>query len=375
MILYAFLLGACFFMNCLYSAVAVANRRDDAPYRLAFGLFAAVAAGQCLSELLAYLLPGMEQFNEPMVVITRDAIGFPFMLMEMEALYEQNVKAYPWSVRLRRLAISESVFVFFFILSVVTDWSPLMPTLFVTIWCFILVFAYRMYRKLKEYMIVLSYTTDTRNRKINWMMWVFATNILVIIIYCVTSPYFESFALSSTYLISDIILMTIHAYYVARQRPMDAKEMARIKAIINEENERMHQQLKQKMQEVEEQSEALMVKTQEMKMLTDVMSQNAEKLKRKADIKEYMDVARLQHPHLLERLRKAGVEKITDHDLLICMLIYDGRKITFIANKLGVNTRSIEMARSRLRKKFGLKPEQKLHDFIRSFENAQGQKV
>lgn len=361
MILNYFLNGVCFALHLCIFVIAFTHRDDKAPYREAFAWLGFVCAMQCLWELGCNLMPEVEIHNQDMATICVDAIGMPFVVLEIECICSQNIKEEPWSIRWKQLGISEIPILIFLIVALFTDWEYLKPAMSVWFVIYSSIFAVRLFRKLREYNNVLSYATDVKNRSINWAAWILGTDILLLSLYAALCRFFYDVWIENLYYILNISIMSVNAYFIWTQRPEDLQEMTKIRKILHDERKL----IKDKMEEMEMQMEILTEKASQIDILTNEMGVNAEKLKRKATIKEYMDTARLQHPDFERKLNRAAEGRLTSHDMLICMLIYDGHKVSYIAKMTGVNTRSVEMARSRLRKKLKLNAEDNLFNFIK----------
>lgn len=366
MIVNAFLLGACFYMHAFFFVTAYLRRTDAAPYREAFAWLCLVCTLQCLLQLLFYVIPGMEYLNSRMIIVTRDALAVPFILMEIHTLCNQNVKLMPWRKRWTTLAVSEIPFLFFFFFSLYTEYTYFEYVMAAYVVPYIIISAILLYKEMREYNRVLSFTTDTRKRSVTWVAWLFGVNLLILVLYSVMCPFFDSNVVQSVYVLANIILITTNAYFIYNQRPEDAHEMARIRNVLHTENDLIKTELQKKIKEVELQKEELSEKVNHINDLSNEMTENAEKLKRKANIKEYMHAATLQHPQFEKKLNRLAGGRLTSHDMLICMLIYDGKKVSHIASMVGVNTRSAEMARSRIRKKLNLAPTDNLYRVIKN---------
>lgn len=362
MILNVFLLGACFGLHVCIFVIAFLNRSKNAPYREAFAWLAMVSAIQCVWELIGLLFPDMNVSNLDYVNICVDATVVPFFVLEIECVCKQNLEEEPWSKRWIQLGISEIPILTFLFISVFTSWEYLMIVMDVWFFTYISIFIVRTIRNLREYNNLLFYATDVKNRSINWAVWVFGVSITILMCYVFLVSYFDNPLIESLYYIINISLMSVNAYFIWMQRPEDSKEMAKIRAILQDERKK----IKEKMVEMEEQIVMFSEKANQINELTSEMNENAEKLKRKASIKEYMDTMRLLHPQFEPTLNRIAGTRLTNHDILLCMLIYDGRKVSYIAKMTGVNVKSVEMGRSRLRKKLQLSPEENLNNFIKN---------
>lgn len=361
MILNNFLLGTCFGLYVCIFVIAYSNRTKAAPYREAFAWLAMISAIQCVWELMGGFFPDMSIPDLEQMNICIDSTVVPFYVLEIQCICKQNIEEVPWKSRWILLGISEIPILIFLAISVFTGWEHLLIVMNVWFGIYITAFIVWTVHNIRKYNHLLSYATDVKNRSINWVTWVFGSSILILISYTVLVSYFDNPLIEDLYYIINISLTSINAYFIWMQRPENSKEMAKIEAILQDERER----IKEKMVEMEKHMVMLSEKTSQIDELTNEMTENAEKLKRKASIKEYMDTVRLQHPQFERALNMIAEGRLTNHDILLCMLIHDGRKVSYIAKMTGVNVKSVEMGRSRLRKKLNLNPEENLNDFIK----------
>lgn len=361
MIINNFLVGACFSLYLCFFVVAYVNRSEKAPFREAFAWFGLMSALQCLFELVAHLFPELMIHGQVHISFFVDALGLPFFFLVIECICKQDLEVFPWSRRWLHLLLSEVPIFVIFAIALFSEGFSYVIILSVWLTVYLLVFTVRMVKSLREYNYLLSYATDGNYPSKNWTMWILGIGMTVIVLYSVLYPYFSDPIVENVYLVCNMLLNSANAYFVWKQRPENAKELANIKTILQEERD----MIKGKIEEMEKQMEVLTEKESKMEALSSEMEQNAEKLKRKASIKEYMDTMRLQYP-MFERNMNSLVEgRLTNHDLLLCMLILEGRKVSYIAKMTGVNVKSVEMGRSRLRKKFKLSAEENLNEFIR----------
>lgn len=349
LLLLFFIRGACAFMFGSIAAICFYHRHPKAPYREAFGWVALVSGLQILFGVSRYVFPDVEILQHKMMSIAVDAAVIPLFLFEIECIYRQNIKEYTWAQRRRKLALHELPFLVFLIISILTDWEYEIYAIALYVIIYVTIAATIELRQLRRYERIISYTSNIIGRGVHWVYWIFATNLLIIFCYGILCPFFASFGYIPliVYLTFNMALTCTHAYFIYKQRPENTQEIQKICKILEKEQH-----------EIEE-------KLLEITQLSNEIETNAEKIKRKADIKEYNDAFTLQHPHFNKRLEAVCTTKMTRHDQLLCRLIYDDQKIADIARMVGVNSRSVEMARGRLRKKFGLTHDQNLMQFIR----------
>lgn len=353
MILNNFILGVGFCLYLCFFVIAYMNRSDKAPFREAFAWLGLVSALQCLWEFMGHLFQ-METQSQIRINVFVDSLGLPFFFLVIECICKQDMIALPWKTRWGQVALSEIPMLVVFAISLLTDGYSYLAILYIWIAVYLLIFVVRMGRNLREYNRLQSYARDGQIPSKNWTMWILGIGVAIIALYILLYPYFDNTMIENVYLSCNILLNIVIAYFVWRQRPENIKELAMIKTILQEERNI----IRNKMEELSE-------KESQIDALSTEMSENAEKLKRKASIKEYMDTVRLQHPQFERTLNKLADGRLTNHDILLCMLIHDGRKVSYIAKMTGVNVKSVEMGRSRLRKKLNLSPEDNLNDFIK----------
>lgn len=361
MILKLFLLGTCVSLYLCFFVVAYVNRSDKAPYREAFAWLGLVSALQCFVEVVGYLFPELGIYDQKYLCNFFDSLCVPFLVLELECICKQDLETLPWRTRWLQVLLGEIPLILIFAIALFTDWNFFVIMMYSWISVYLLSFTVRMVRSLREYNNLLSYAKDGMNPSKNWAMWILGISVTIIVIYAILYPYFKNPMIENTYLLCNMLLNSVNAYFVWKQRPENVEELAHIKTILQEERAIV----KNKIEEMEKHIEVLSEKKSQMDALSTEMEQNAEKLKRKASIKEYMDTMRLQYPMFESRMTRIADGRLTNHDLLLCMLIFEGRKVSYIAKMTGVNVKSVEMGRSRLRKKLKLSPDENLNDFIR----------
>ncbi len=366
MILNNFLLGVGFCLYLCFFVIAYMNRSDKAPFREAFAWLGLVSAVQCLWEFMGHLFLEMGTHDQIRINIFVDSFGLPFFFLVIECICKQDMKALPWGTRWVQVALTEIPMLVIFAISLLTNGYSYLALLYIWIAVYLVIFVLRMVRNLREYNHLQSYTKDGQMPSKNWTMWILGIGVAIIVLYILLHPYFDNTTIENAYLTCNILLNVVIAYFVWKQRPENVMELAKIRLILQEERDI----IKNKIEEMEKQMEVLSEKETQIDELTSEMSENAEKLKRKASIKEYMDTMRLLHPQLEPTLNRIANTRLTNHDILLCMLIYDGRKVSYIAKMTGVNVKSVEMGRSRLRKKLQLPPEENLNEYIKNITNA-----
>lgn len=366
MIIYNFLLGACFSLYLCFFVVAYLNRSENAPFREAFAWFGLVSALQCLFEFIV-IFPESMISDKMSISLFVDSLGLPFFFLVIECICKQDLKVYPWRMRWLQVLLSEVSFFVIFALALLTEGEYFMMIMSIWLTVYLLVFMVRMIKSLREYNHLLSFATDGNYPSKNWTMWILGIGITVVVLYSALYPYFSDLTVVNVYLVCNMLLNSVNAYFVWKQRPENVEELAHIKTILQEERAIV----KNKIEEMEKHIEVLSEKKNQIDALSTEMEQNAEKLKRKASIKEYMDTMRLQYPMFESNMNRIAEGRLTNHDLLLCMLIFEGRKVSYIAKMTGVNVKSVEMGRSRLRKKLRLSSEDNLNEFIR--DHASGE--
>ncbi|MBQ0049999.1 MAG: hypothetical protein KBT12_07180 [Bacteroidales bacterium] len=341
-------------MFCSIAFIAYATRSPRSPYRDAFGWVNFICALQIIFGISKHIFPDCGLLRNDVLIATVDATVIPFMLLEAEAIYRQSLKELTWRQRWTKLLLQEVPFLALIVTTICYDGQHSLILLCAYALPFTLYSFVRVHFRLKEYERIISYTSNQRNRSVKWVKWVITSNLLIIFTYSILFPFFREFHYLPLviYFLLNIALTCTHAYFIYQQRPEKTREIRMIQSVITKEKKDIEEKLRQ------------------VSQLSEELEENAKKIKRKADIKEYTDAFMLQHPHFCKRLDRVATHKLTKHDHLLCMLIYDNHKIPDIAHMVGVNSKSVEMARSRLRKKLELDSSTNLQRHITSITDA-----
>ncbi len=94
------------------------------------------------------------------------------------------------------------------------------------------------------------------------------------------------------------------------------------------------------------------------------MDEDLKKRRKRVDMQLYMDQFLLKCPQFERRLVASTQNKLTRRDVYLSMLIADGCNIETLSRSLSIGTKSVEVARSRLRAKLNLTTEQSLKGFL-----------
>ena len=154
---------------------------------------------------------------------------------------------------------------------------------------------------------------------------------------------YEYLPYSIIYYATSYFIVLLHGYFIRKQAPTDTKKLMA-----------MQEEL------MEKQDEAI----EELKDATNGM-------KRKMDMETALKAFRVKHPSFDTRLRNITETKLTQRDIFLCILIYEGKRIPEIADFLGISPASVEVARHRLRTKLNLDKGANMNRVIQSvIENA-----
>lgn len=339
--LHIFLLGICFSLQGLMAYYFIRTRHPRSPYREAFGWVNLVCALQLLTDFLLF-----DYLTDPHFVtikVAKDLLVLPFGAMEMVCLFFQNTARLSWRKRWRYLMRQEVICVLFLIASLSTHWALLPHLMLLYTLGFSVVVFMLCYKRLRAYELQLQDSAHPRHRSLRWVLLIYVLYLSLCIVY--TIVFYVDALPEWLYFLISIAVWMVHASYIARQRPVDVYNLEKTR-------KRMEQDMRQAMNSLNEQANDL--------------NKRAEKLKAKADMRTYVETFHLQHPAFESQLRALTPNRLTERDLYLCMLISDGKKAPALARNLGIDLKSVEVARSRLRKKLQLQPEQDLYRLITS---------
>ena len=189
------------------------------------------------------------------------------------------------------------------------------------------------------------------------------------------------------YLVLVIILTwTIHRYVLIRYRnahllKVRERELSRLKTV----NSKLQMEMREKDAEMLSQTSSIIQKNElihqvkeELNSYQEKISSNSFKplynkinlllnlsLNSEEDWTNFMFKFELRHPTFFKYL-KINYPQLTANDLKLCACLKLNLDSKEIASLMNLSVRSVENNRSRLRKKFGLEPQQNLNEFIMS---------
>lgn len=311
------------------------------PYREAFGWLTLMGAVLVLMDIVLSLLYGWENLQTLAVYTIKDFLVLPFYVLELSCLLEQEAEKKTWKERWILLIISEIPFVLFIMLALIFN-----AAWWVTVIIGAYSIAYMLYNmvriahKIRTYEI--AYKKDPHYKgdsPFTWIKVVFSMHIALFVVYGVAQKLgFEDHLVGYTVLFS--IILMVNTYYVNKQLPL---KIDLPKDDATEGNG-----------DAAEGDEAM----------EEEMDKDLKKRRKRVDMQLYMDQFLLKHPQYERHLVAATHNKLTRRDIYLCMLIIDGANIEALARNLSIGTKSVEVARSRLRAKLNLTTEQSLKKFL-----------
>lgn len=311
------------------------------PYREALGWLTLMGAFLVLIDIVQSLHYGWDNVNMMALYTMKDFVVLPFYVLELSCLLEQEAEKKTWKERWMLLLLSEIPFVLFVILAVI------IPELW---WLTVMAAAYsigytiynmmKIAHKIRTYEI--AYKKDPHYKgdsPFTWIKVVFSLHVALFVLYGVVGELgFEHYLVSYTVLFS--IILMVNTYYVNKQLPL---KIELPKDDVSNSNGGSAE------------GDAAM---------DEEMDEDLKKRRKRVDMQLYMDQFLLKHPQYERRLVSATPNKLTRRDIYLCMLIVDGANIEALSRNLSIGTKSVEVARSRLRTKLNLTTDQSLKKYL-----------
>lgn len=332
--------GHLFFLGILtglclgIAAHFIHTRQHKAPYRLAFGLMAAyVFVMECVVN-------GIEMFSETTLPYslktTLDFMVFPLYLHEVICLVNQDVEAMTWRKRGMLTAASAIPLALYLLYSLATnDQSWQLSSIFLLLYgaSILAIVTYLQIR----YQHMLHKVNGKKKQEI-WWIW---STTAGIVLQGTSYAFYESLPTVAIYYFFFYATLIIHAFYLSRQTPTDTTKM-------QEEIQKGQEKV------LEEREKAL----EDLKGV-------AENLKKQSEMETTLKTFKVSYPQYEQALREAAETRLTQRDIYLCVLIYQNQRIPEIAECLSISPASVEVARYRLRSKFGLDKGDNLNKFIK----------
>lgn len=318
-----FYLGILAGLSFMQGVMTWSMRHKKRPYLLAFSCLMFWESTIVLTEALCHLWFGV---SEPETISTGlDYLMFPLFYLEVLCLTNQDVSTMPWSKRWQRTLLVSLPVIIYFIIILSTDITEF--TLFLNIYLltYIIVLMTLMTHHVHKFRVMLKKGTNKslkEDQDVRWVPTILSLMILQYLMYIL----YDYLPYSIIYFGTSYFIVLLHGYFIRKQAPTDTKKLMA-----------MQEEL------MEKQDEAI----EELKDATDG-------LKRKKDMEIALKAFRMKHPSFDTRLRNTTETKLTQRDIFLCILIYEGKRIPEIADFLGISPASVEVARHRLRTKLNL---------------------
>ena len=320
---------------CLAIAVYfIHTRQRKAPYRLAFALMTGyIFVMECVVN-------GIEMYTGTTLSYslkaTLDFVVFPLYLHEVICLVNQDVEAMTWRKRGMLTAASAIPLPLYFLYCQSTnDQSWQLSSIFLLLYgtCILAIVTYLQIR----YQRMLHKVNGKKKQEI-WWIWTTTTGIVV---QGASYAFYESLPTVAFYYFFFYATLITHAFYLDRQTPTDTTKM-------------QEDLLRGQEKVLEEREKAL----EDLKGV-------AENLKKQSEMETTLKTFKVSYPQYEQALREAAETRLTQRDIYLCVLIYQNQRIPEIAECLSISPASVEVARYRLRSKFGLDKGDNLNKFIK----------
>lgn len=312
------------------------------PYREAFGWIGVMGVILVSSDIAFALNVGWDKLYTMNVYTVKDFIVLPFYVLELSCLLEQEEEKKTWRGRWMLLLLSEIPFLIFIVIVLFIKgiwWVYIIANVYA--YSFIIYNMVKIARKIRKY--EKAYKMDAHYKGDNpfgWIKVVYSLHIIIIAVYSVIEEVGFGDHLIYYTLLFSIILM-VNTYYVNKQLPL------KIDLALEASNEG----------NVPESEDGASKEDEEM-------DEDLKKRRKRVDMQLYMDQFLLKNPQFERRLVATTHNKLTRRDIYLSMLIVDGCNIETLARNLSIGTKSVEVARSRLRAKLNLTTEQSLKKFL-----------
>lgn len=304
---------------CLMIAYfALRTGRKEYPFRTAFGLAMLMYAGVYLSEYVITCLLGIDTPKNPALYICIDISVIPFFILEVWCIKNQDMDHTPWNKRLLQPFLMLLPLMGVSMLSLRTDRFDLLPwavglfILYSLIWLTYLLYANHQYSKM------LKKERTGKHRDMTWLLYIFAIRLFQCLLYMLSTRMVWLVVFELVSIASNLL----HAYFIRKQSPVNTRSLRELSA--------------------------------EDRQIISELEEVTQELRHKDDIENRIKAFELQHPGFTNRLRALTETKLTQRDIFLSILIYEGHKNPEIAELLAISTSSVEVARYRLRTKLNL---------------------
>lgn len=330
MLTYYFLIGLNAGICLLLGIYFIAERKEKMPYQTAFGFQSLVAGLSLTIQTVAALGFGIEPDKYVNAFYCIDFIVVPFYIMEISCIAYQDVKLIPWYRRWTHIGVLEFPILGLLAFSFASDWEGTLTLarMIYIIYGFTLI-VYMVW-SLSKFKRNLRHIRNGKNQNINWVIYIYSMIFAMFIFY--------SFAVKGSivyfYLICNTVVVVVHSYFIYHQAPTDTTRM-----------------------------EQMELARKQAKIIADLRAAT-ESIKETLDIDSYIKTFETTHPDFAAKLQNSTPNKLTRRDIFLCILIFEGRRNSAIAEELEISVSSVEVARHRLRAKLNLDRDSNLNTFV-----------
>lgn len=293
------------------------------PYLLAFSFLMFWQSAVLLTEALAYILFG--KLLPENIIICLDYLIAPLFYLEVLCITRQDTNIFTWKQRWGHTLLSASPLPIFYYLVFTAEDNKLSITAAIFGLLYILSLLILMYYHLHKFRSLLKKANDkskTDKQDIRWVTAVFSLMAMQYLIYIC----YDWLPDTIIYFVVSYVQVSLHGYFIRKTAPTNTNKLI----AMNEE---------------------MMEKRQEA---IDDLKDATEGLKRRLDMDTALKAFRIDHPSFESRLRDLTDVKLTKRDIMLCVLIYEGKRIPEIADFFGISATSVEVARHRLRTKLNM---------------------
>lgn len=278
--------------------------------------------------------------NLPVTIeVGLDMLIHPLFVLEATCLINQDTNALSWKSRWTQAFIVALPIFAYIGYCAATGTTDLTLPLACYILGFIISLFSMVYLKQAKFHKLLTTTDINEKQDVVWIKYVILLMTLSTILYMSYSFLPDPIM----YYGPTFVFICLHGYFIRRQAPINMTKM------------------KESMLHVE-QKKAL----EELKTATDQFN-------KRTTMDMSIKAFRVSHTGFEQRLRQMAQAKLTQRDIYLCILIYEGKRISEIAQELAISSASVEVARHRLRTKLNLDKGANMNNTLHEIIDAQQQ--
>lgn len=298
-------------------------RQKKKPYIIVFACLMFWEAAIVVTEGLLYNFGG---WSLPVALSAGiDYFVIPMFYVEVLCLAYQDMKIFSWRKRCLQGGIVAIPLVINLCILIATGKEvPTTESYIFGIAYTAVIFALVFYH-LRNFHKLLQSMKDEKRKEEQGVTWVITIVLLTILQYVIYMIY-DLLPDPIIYYAVSYLIIGLHGHYIRKQVPADIKKLKAMSEEI-----------------LEQRQEAI-----------DDLKDATEGLRQKIDMDTAIKAFRVMHPSFDTRLRNLTETKLTQRDIMLCCLIYEGKRIPEIADHLGISPASVEVARHRLRNKLNL---------------------